>query len=109
VNDLGYKIKLTVPAKTFIAEKGYDAEYGARPLKRAIQKFIEDPLAEEIINSKINEGDTINIDFEEGADEVRLKVVKARKKKSVADDNNDVSDGQANEESQKSQENQNNQ
>ncbi len=106
VNDLGYKIKLTVPAKTFIADKGYDAEYGARPLKRAIQKFIEDPLAEEIINSKINEGDTINIDFEEGADEVRLKVVKARKKKGVADDTKDASDGQTSEESQENQNNQ---
>ncbi|MFT6717006.1 MAG: ATP-dependent Clp protease ATP-binding subunit ClpC [Saprospiraceae bacterium] len=86
VNELGYKIKLSNPAKSFIAEKGYDAEYGARPLKRAIQKFIEDPLAEEIINSKINEGDTISIDFVEGSEEVKLKVIKARKKKNTSED-----------------------
>ncbi|MFT6746007.1 MAG: ATP-dependent Clp protease ATP-binding subunit ClpC [Glaciecola sp.] len=88
VNELGYKIKLTETAKSFIAEKGYDAEYGARPLKRAIQKLIEDPLAEEIINSKINEGDTISIDYSEGSDEVKLKIVKARKKKNTSDEKN---------------------
>jgi len=86
VEELGYKIKLSVPAKSYIAEKGYDSEYGARPLKRAIQKLIEDPLAEEIINSKVNEGDTINIDFDEAKEEVRLKVVKSRKKKNASDE-----------------------
>lgn len=88
VNDLGYKIKLSETAKSFIAEKGYDAEYGARPLKRAIQKLIEDPLAEEIINANINEGDSISIDYLEGSDEVKLKVVKARKKKNTTDEKN---------------------
>lgn len=88
VNDLGYKIKLSESAKSFVAEKGYDSEYGARPLKRAIQKLIEDPLAEEIINSNVNEGDSINIDFEEGKEEVKLKINKARKKKNTSGEKN---------------------
>ncbi|HIP36742.1 MAG TPA: ATP-dependent Clp protease ATP-binding subunit [Crocinitomix sp.] len=65
IEDLGYKVKMTEKAKDYIAEKGYDEKYGARPLNRAIQKYIEDPLAEEIINANIKEGDTINIDFNE--------------------------------------------
>ena len=84
VEELGYKLKLTDEAKDFIAEKGYDAEYGARPLKRAIQKLIEDPLAEEIVNSNLTEGDTINIGFEEGSEEVKLKISKPRKKKNTS-------------------------
>merc|ERR1712173_400249 len=60
INELGYKIKLSEAAKDFIANKGFDEKYGARPLKRAIQKYIEDPLAEEIINSNLEEGDTIS-------------------------------------------------
>src|SRR5699024_10859449 len=59
VGDLGYELKLSDRAKDFIADKGFDEQYGARPLNRAIQKYIEDALAEEIISSKISEGDTI--------------------------------------------------
>ena len=54
---LGYSIELTEKAKDYVAEKGYDPQYGARPLQRAIQKLIEDPLAEEILNGKVKEGD----------------------------------------------------
>jgi len=61
VNNLGYKIKLTPAAKDFVAEKGYDIQFGARPLKRAIQKYIEDPMAEVIIQANLLEGDTIYI------------------------------------------------
>jgi len=81
VEDLGFKIKLSNDAKDFIADKGYDAEYGARPLKRAIQKYLEDALAEEIINAKVSEGDTINVGFNENKKEITIKVSKARKKK----------------------------
>jgi ATP-dependent Clp protease ATP-binding subunit ClpC len=49
IADLGYTINLTDEAKDFIAEKGYDSNFGARPLKRAIQKYLEDPIAEEIL------------------------------------------------------------
>lgn len=67
VSDLGYQIEMTDEAKYFIAEKGYDEKYGARPLSRAIQKYIEDPLAEQIINSEIEEGDAIAIELKKGS------------------------------------------
>jgi ATP-dependent Clp protease ATP-binding subunit ClpC len=65
INSLGYQIKITDVAKDFIEEKGYDIQYGARPLKRAIQKYVEDPLAEEIIRNPISEGDMIEIDLDD--------------------------------------------
>jgi ATP-dependent Clp protease ATP-binding subunit ClpC len=61
INDLGYNIDMSDDAKDFIVDKGYDEKFGARPLKRAIQKYVEDPLAEQIINAAIEEGDTIQI------------------------------------------------
>jgi ATP-dependent Clp protease ATP-binding subunit ClpC len=57
--NLGLNLVLTDAAKEFIADKGYDSQFGARPLHRAIQKYIEDPLAEEILNNSIKEGDTL--------------------------------------------------
>jgi ATP-dependent Clp protease ATP-binding subunit ClpC len=80
IEKLGYKIKLNDEAKDFIAEKGYDADFGARPLKRAIQKYLEDPLAEEIIGSNLVEGDTINIGFNKEKGEIVIKITKPRKK-----------------------------
>ena len=68
LDNLGYHIELTEAAKDFIVEKGYDEKFGARPLKRAIQKFVEDPLAEEIINSELKEGDTLKMDLNETKD-----------------------------------------
>tara|TARA_B100000575_G_scaffold48594_1_gene35569 strand:- start:17820 stop:20369 length:2550 start_codon:yes stop_codon:yes gene_type:complete len=62
VTNLGYKISVTEKAKDFICENGYDKKNGARPLNRAIQKFIENLIAEEIVNNKIKEGDILNID-----------------------------------------------
>jgi ATP-dependent Clp protease ATP-binding subunit ClpC len=62
---LGYTVKLTDAAKNFIEEKGYDSQFGARPLKRAIQKYVEDPLAEEIIKSQFAEGDIIEVDYDD--------------------------------------------
>jgi len=79
VNDLGFNIELSEKAKDFIADKGYDAEYGARPLKRAIQKYLEDALAEEILTSKLHEGDTVKVDFDEKKSEITMKVVKSKK------------------------------
>lgn len=73
--DLGYYLELTEEAKNFIAEKGFDKDYGARPLKRAIQKYIEDPMAEEIINSEIVEGDKLILDVNEAKDGVKITVV----------------------------------
>jgi ATP-dependent Clp protease ATP-binding subunit ClpC len=65
IGDLGFKINLTETDKEFIANKGYDIQFGARPLKRAIQKYIEDELAEKIISTGMKEGDTVIIDFDE--------------------------------------------
>ena len=78
INDLGYEVKMTKKAKQYIADKGFDEKYGARPLARAIQKYIEDPLAEQIINSEIEEGDSIFIDLgkEGDEDEIIVKVEK---------------------------------
>jgi ATP-dependent Clp protease ATP-binding subunit ClpC len=77
VNELGYQLKLSDEAKAFIADKGFDRQFGARPLKRAIQKYVEDALAEEIITSKITSGDEIFMDIEEGSQELTVKVHKA--------------------------------
>ena len=80
ISDLGYTLNLSEKAKDYIADKGFDKKYGARPLKRAIQKYIEDALAEEIVNSKLTEGDTIAMDFDEAKDELTIKIKKAKKK-----------------------------
>ncbi len=77
IKDLGYKLKLSKKAKDYIAEKGFDKDYGARPLKRAIQKYIEDALAEEIINSQLHEGDTIIMDLDTKSDELTIKIEKS--------------------------------
>jgi ATP-dependent Clp protease ATP-binding subunit ClpC len=77
VKELGYNLDLSDKAKAFIAEKGFDRQFGARPLKRAIQKYVEDALAEEIITSKIASGDEIFMDIEEGSQELTVKVQKA--------------------------------
>ena len=81
VTDLGYAIKLTDDAKDHIAEKGYDEKFGARPLKRAIQKYLEDPLAEEIINSNIKVGDTLVVDFNKEDQKIVMKVEKGKPSK----------------------------
>jgi ATP-dependent Clp protease ATP-binding subunit ClpC len=81
VSDLGYTIDLTEKAKDYIADKGYDEAYGARPLKRAIQKYLEDPLAEEIIQSTIHAGDTIKVELDDVTKELIFSVVKGKKKK----------------------------
>ncbi len=70
VEALGYKLEITEGAKTYIANKGYDSQYGARPLKRAVQKYLEDPLAEMIINSAIDSGSSIHVDYDKEADKI---------------------------------------
>jgi ATP-dependent Clp protease ATP-binding subunit ClpC len=82
--DLGYELKLTEAAKDFVAERGYDPQFGARPLHRAIQKYIEDPLAEEILKASAKKGDTFEFDFVKDADELTV-VHKAAKKKAQAE------------------------
>ena len=64
LTNLGFSLELTEDAKSFIADKGYDAQFGARPLHRAIQKYLEDPLAEEILNMNIKAGDVLDADLD---------------------------------------------
>ena len=82
VTELGYKIELSDPAKDHIAEKGFDEKFGARPLKRAIQKYLEDPLAEQIIQTNLNEGDKLMVDLNKDND-IEVKVTRKRKTKST--------------------------
>ncbi|WP_028665866.1 ATP-dependent Clp protease ATP-binding subunit [Runella zeae] len=76
VTNLGYKVELTEKAKDFLSEKGYDQQYGARPLNRAIQKYLEDPVAEEILKGDLREGDTLLADHEEGSENLVITVRK---------------------------------
>ncbi|MEA3448940.1 MAG: ATP-dependent Clp protease ATP-binding subunit [Bacteroidota bacterium] len=63
IKAMGYKIRLSKAARKFVAERGFDSKFGARPLKRAIQKYIENPMAEAIINSTIKQGQTISLGY----------------------------------------------
>ena len=78
LEDLGYQIKLTKAAKDFIADKGYDPSFGARPLHRAIQKYLEDPLAEEILNNKPDEGDVLVADYNKAEGKIEITVKKEK-------------------------------
>mgnify|MGYP006388326159 FL=1 len=79
IADLGYTLRLTNRAKDFIAEKGFDKQFGARPLKRAIQKYIEDTLAEKIITSKIQNGDEIIMNLDNEKAELVVEINKTEK------------------------------
>jgi ATP-dependent Clp protease ATP-binding subunit ClpC len=80
---LGYTVKISKQAKDFIANKGFDVKFGARPLKRAIQKYFEDPLSEEIINAKIKEGDTIKVSLNKNKTSLKMEIMKSVKKKTL--------------------------
>jgi ATP-dependent Clp protease ATP-binding subunit ClpC len=75
IKDLGYDIDLTKGAKDYIADKGFDIQFGARPLKRAIQKYLEDPIAEEVIQQHLSEGDTIKVKLAKSKDELDISIV----------------------------------
>lgn len=76
VTDMGYTLRLTEKAKEFVALKGYDVQFGARPLRRAIQQYIEDGVCQLIINNQINIGDTIKVKMPKNATELKFDVVK---------------------------------
>ena len=75
VESLNYKLKISSAAKDFIAEKGYDPQFGARPLKRAIQKYLEDEMAEIIIKASISEGDTISVGFDKKNEKLQMRIL----------------------------------
>jgi ATP-dependent Clp protease ATP-binding subunit ClpC len=76
VQKLSYEISITDSAKDFIAEKGYDSKFGARPLNRAIQKHVEDLIAENVVNNTLKEQDKIIIDKNEKEDALKLEVTR---------------------------------
>ncbi len=80
VTDLGYKIDLTDKAKDFLADKGFDPQFGARPLNRAIQRYLEDAVAEEILKGDTNEGDTIVANYDGKGEELTVTVKKKKGK-----------------------------
>ncbi len=80
IENLGYSVKCTAKAKDFLVDKGWDPQFGARPLKRAIQRYVEDELAEEIIRANFVEGTAITIDFDEKKGKIKIKSRKPRKK-----------------------------
>ncbi len=79
IRTMGYEPRISERAKDYIVEKGWDEQFGARPLKRAIQKYVEDMLAEEIILTKLVAGDIINIDFDPDIKDMKIVVEKPEK------------------------------
>ena len=80
IKELGYNVALTDAAKEFIADKGYDVQFGARPLKRAIQKYVEDEMAEMIIRTGIKEGETVLVDFDKENQKIVMTVAEEEEK-----------------------------
>ncbi len=74
LHNLGLTLELTEEAKKFISDKGYDAQFGARPLHRAIQKYLEDPLAEEILNMNIKTGDILIAALDKETSKIRFEI-----------------------------------
>lgn len=75
IETIGYKLQIDEKAKEFIAKKGYDVQYGARPLKRAIQSYLEDEISELIVSSTLKEGDTIQVLLNEEKKKLEMKVL----------------------------------
>ncbi|HET6768819.1 MAG TPA: ATP-dependent Clp protease ATP-binding subunit, partial [Chitinophagaceae bacterium] len=81
LTNLGFSMELTEDAKAFIAEKGYDQQFGARPLHRAIQKYLEDPLAEEILSMQVKQGDILIADLDKGKDKLKFTLKQGKEGK----------------------------
>jgi ATP-dependent Clp protease ATP-binding subunit ClpC len=80
IKSLGSTVKISKEAKDFIAKKGFDSKFGARPLKRAIQKYFEDPLSEEIINAQVKDGDKILVSYSKKNGILKIKTQKPKVK-----------------------------
>ncbi len=78
IKSLGYQLKIASAARDYIAERGFDATYGARPLKRAIQKYLEDPMAEVLIKAGPADGEIINVGFNSAKSEIKIKIQKKK-------------------------------
>jgi ATP-dependent Clp protease ATP-binding subunit ClpC len=80
-------MKLSEAARNFLADKGFDPDMGARPLNRTIQKFVEDPIAEELLKAESNEGAVIDVDYEPDAAELKITVQKKKEPRKKKDSN----------------------
>ena len=81
LSNLGFSMELTEEAKAFIADKGYDQQFGARPLHRAIQKYLEDPLAEEILNMQVKQGDVLVADLDKENQKLKFSLKQGKEGK----------------------------
>lgn len=88
IHNMGYEVEITESAKEYITDKGFDKKYGARPLQRAIQKYVEDPLAEELLEESYPEGSTVKIKMNKAQDGIAFGWDKAEKKDDDSDDSN---------------------
>jgi len=79
VDNLGFSVEISKDAKEYITEKGFDVNFGARPLKRAIQKYLEDPMAEVIIKTSIKEGEILKVSYDKEKDEIVITPSKGKK------------------------------
>jgi ATP-dependent Clp protease ATP-binding subunit ClpC len=80
IADLGYNINMTKAAKEFLANKGFDPDFGARPLQRALQKYLEEPLAEEVLKGNLKEGSELKVDHKKDSEELSMTTVKSKSK-----------------------------
>jgi ATP-dependent Clp protease ATP-binding subunit ClpC len=78
IKEIGYNLKVTDSVKEYIAKEGYDEKFGARPLNRAIQKFIEDPISEEVLKGEIKENDTIKLNYDKNKEKIIIKISKSK-------------------------------
>jgi ATP-dependent Clp protease ATP-binding subunit ClpC len=85
LENLGFSLELTEEAKGFLAEKGYDQQFGARPLHRAIQKYLEDPLAEEILNMNIHNGDILIANLDKENQKLVFTLKNSEEKNTISD------------------------
>jgi len=85
VKEMGYTLKIDDTLKEYLVEKGYDEKYGARPLNRAIQKYVEDPISEKVLENELNIGDTITISYNSKIEDVKIDIKKPKISKKKED------------------------
>ncbi len=83
IKDLDFELDMTDSAKDYVADKGFDSKYGARPLKRAIQKYVEDAIAEKIVNNEVKEGDKILMDLDKKKESLTIEIISGKAEEEV--------------------------
>lgn len=81
INEMGYQLKLGKNAIDFLADKGYDKKFGARPLNRTIQRYVEDPIADEVLSGNVKEGDTLKIEYDEKKEKIVINIIHKKAEK----------------------------